>query len=480
MSRSVLERGRYLTEAGDCIACHTRPGGPPLAGGRAITTPFGIVHSTNITPDASGIGGWTADDFYRALHEGRDARGRHLYPAFPYDYYTNVTRTDSDAIFSYLRTVTPIPQAPIPNQLGFPFNIRALLFFWKLAFLRKEPLGPDPAHSAQWNRGAYLVEGLGHCGACHSPMNVLGAPKRDRHLWGGTTQKWSAPDLTPHPIAGLGRWSQADIVEFLQSGHNAHSTAFAEMKEIIASSTSRMTSEDLTAVAVYLADLPSSAPDETDRGIGTMQDAESIWMSSCSACHGMQAQGVVEMVPSLRSRSECQQVKATTLAHVILTGIETDPVDLPMPAFHDKLSDRQIASVITYLCSKWSGRAPSVATHEVAKLRRTLAPLLRSRPEQPPVDEHDHREIRQGDRLYSLFNCDSCHARGGGDIGPALMDDRWRYGGELKQVHDTIARGRPNGMPAFGHLIPDRQIWQIAAYVRSLEAVDPSEPAAAE
>jgi cytochrome c oxidase cbb3-type subunit 3 len=183
----------------------------------------------------------------------------------------------------------------------------------------------------------------------------------------------------------------------------------------------------------------------------------------------MQAQGVADMAPALRNAFECQQVKATTLAHVILAGIAADPVDLPMPAFHDELSDRQVASVITYFCSKWSGRAPTVEADEVARLRRNLAGVLSSRPKQPPVDEHDDREIRQGQRFYGLFHCDSCHAQGGGDIGPALMDDRWRYGGDMKHIHDSIAEGRPNGMPAFGSLIPDRQIWQIAAYVRSLD-----------
>jgi mono/diheme cytochrome c family protein len=205
---TAIERGRYLAAAGDCAACHTPEGGAPYAGGRPLQTPFGTVLSANLTPDASGLKGWSADQFWHAMHEGVSANGEHLYPAFPYNYFTRMPRADTDALFAYLQSLPPVVNRPDRNRLPFPFNIRALVSVWNLLYLDPHEFKPDPAHDAQWNRGAYLVEGPGHCAACHTPKTVLGGPQKGRDFQGGAFGTWFAPDLTPNGRSGLGGWTR--------------------------------------------------------------------------------------------------------------------------------------------------------------------------------------------------------------------------------------------------------------------------------
>ena len=380
-SASLVARGRYLATAGDCVDCHTKPGGPAFAGGRAIPTPFGTLESANLTP--GGIGDWTPDQFYRALHTGVDDEGKHLYPAFPYTYYTRVHRADSDAILAYLKTL-PAVLGPEPrNSLPFPLNIRALVGIWNALYLRKGELGSDPQHTPEWNRGAYLVEGLGHCGACHTPKDMLGGDLTTRRYRGGVLDNWAAADLTGDPRRGLGSWTVADIVEYLKTGRNAHSAATGPMGEVVAYSTSQLNDADLQAMAVYLKSFagspatPPAAPAPADLRAG-----EAIFVDQCSACHKADGSGEPRFSPPLPADANAQQAEPATLVRIILEGARTvptaaRPTPLAMPAYGWKLDDAEVAAVATYVRNSWGNRAPPVTVGAVAKLRRRLPPPSR-------------------------------------------------------------------------------------------------------
>lgn len=383
---SEVERGRYLAALGDCMPCHTRKGGQPFAGGRPLETPFGTVLSANITADReTGIGSWTADQFYRALHEGIDNGGNHLFPAFPYNYYTRVSRQDSDAIFAYLRTTAPVRNNPDRNQLAFPFNIRFLMTGWNWLFLDAGEFKPDPSKSAAWNRGAYLVEGLGHCGACHTPKNLMGAPEHSNHLQGGTFGEWFAPDLTTNKRTGLGGWSHRELVEFLKTGRNAHAAASGEMGEVVAFSTSLASESDLEAIATYIGDQngePQAEPDKPKQQ--QLAQGEAIYVDSCSACHQMRGEGIPGFFPPLRGNANLQQSDPTTTLHFILTGVQSTPTNarptgLSMPAYAWKLTDDQIAAVESYIRNSWGNRASPVSADDVAKLRKQIVNPLSQR-----------------------------------------------------------------------------------------------------
>ncbi len=379
-STTQIDRGRYLTALGDCIACHTPAGTAAFSGGRPIATPFGTVLSANLTPDnATGIGRYTADTFYRALHEGLDHEGKHLYPAFPYTSYAKVTREDSDAIYAYLRTLAPISHAVDRNQLHFPYNIRSLMAIWNAMFFKdREPFAANPAKPVEWNRGAYLVEGLGHCQACHTPRNFMGGAKRGEAFRGGAFDTWFAPDITPNARIGIGGWQREELVEFLHSGLNAHSGASGEMGEAVRYSTSQMSDADVAAVATYLADQPASPmPDIRPVADAQMQQGRAIWQDACSACHREEASGVPRYFPPLKGNANLQQGDPTTVVHYILAGARRTPTakaptPLAMPSFAWKLDDAQIAAVATYARNSWGNAAPAVKASEVADLRARL------------------------------------------------------------------------------------------------------------
>jgi len=373
-----VERGRYLAAAGDCAGCHTRPGGAPYAGGRPLETPFGTVLSANLTPDATGLKNWNAEQFHRAMHEGISANGDRLYPAFPYNYFAKMPRADTDALFAYLQSLPPVANRPDRNQLPFPFNIRSLMVVWNLLYLDNATFAPDPAHSEQWNRGAYLVEGPGHCAACHTPKTVLGGPKSGHDFQGGAFGTWFAPDLTPNGRTGLGGWTRDETVAFLRTGRNAHASASGEMGLVVQDSTSQLSDDDLLAIAVYLGDRAASpAPSMTPPATDTMQAGEAIFVDECSACHLMHAQGQALAFPPLAHSANVQQVDPTTALHLILAGAQAaptraEPTAFTMPAFDWKLDDRQVAAVATYVRNNWGNAAPEVRAEEVARLRARL------------------------------------------------------------------------------------------------------------
>ena len=261
-SAEDIARGKALTVAGDCASCHTADPAKPFAGGKRIDTPFGGIYSPNLTPDRdTGIGGWSDDDFYRALRYGVAPDGSRYYPAFPYPNFTKLTRQDILAIRAYLATLTPVRNTPPPLELRWPLNYRVVMRGWNWLFFKPGILMPDQQKSAEWNRGRYLVEGVGHCGACHTPKNIFGADRRGQPFGGGRVQGMFAPRLDGAARSGLKSWSVDDIAEYLQSGRNGRSHAGELMSEVVVNSTSKMSDADVRAIAVYLKDLPAGAPE---------------------------------------------------------------------------------------------------------------------------------------------------------------------------------------------------------------------------
>ena len=374
-----VRRGQYLTSVGDCVSCHTRDGGQPFAGGLGLNTPFGVIYSPNLTSDKdTGIGGWTSDQFYRAMHTGVDDQGHRLYPAFPYSWFTHVSRADSDAILAYLKTTPAVTYNPPANRLPFPLNIRFMIRGWNLLYFRPADVRPDQGRSAEWNRGAYIVNGLGHCGACHTPKNLLGADKSGVFLRGGELDNWVAPDLTANPRTGLGGWSLADITEYLKTGRNARAGAAGSMAEVVSYSTSLMSDADRHAIAVYLKGQPSSPPvTVTDPDPAAMQRGAAVYSDACASCHLEGGVGQPTVFPPLKGDTMAQQTNPDGLLHLILAGGRTAPAPsritpLSMPSFAWKLDDQQTADVATYVRNSWGSRAPAVTANQVAAMRRRL------------------------------------------------------------------------------------------------------------
>jgi mono/diheme cytochrome c family protein len=376
-----IAQGRYLAAAGDCEACHTAPGGKPFAGGRAIDTPFGTIYSSNITPDlTTGIGGWSDAQFYRAMHEGIAADGHHLYPAFPYPWYTKLSRADVTAIRTYLRTLDPASNRTPDNRLTWPLGYRGLMVGWNGLFFRAGTFQPDLSKSEQWNRGAYLVQGAGHCGACHTQTNLFGATDKKDSLQGGNLQSWYAPSLTSDLKTGVGAWTEEQIVTFLKTGRNELSAAYGPMAEVVDFSTSQMSEADLRAIAVYLKNLPAETDKEKPKQPpeSVAQAGQAIYVDSCSACHAGGGEGVVGAFPPLKGNAVVQAPDATTVIRLILEGGRTVPTDdaptpHSMPAYGWKLDDEQIAAVASYIRSSWDNAAAPVDAGDVKKLRRELS-----------------------------------------------------------------------------------------------------------
>ncbi len=377
---SQVERGHYLAVIGDCAACHTLPeSGHDMAGGRPIETPFGLLVDPNITPDPqTGIGAWTDDEFVNALTKGVGRNGTHLYPAMPHTYYTKLSRDDTLAIRAYLHTLPAVQNAVKPDQLPFPLSIRTSMAVWDWLFFKPAPFEPVAGKSAEWNRGAYLAEGLGHCGMCHTPKNFLGADKDGERLQGYALQGWFAPNITNDSHLGVGSWTVDDIVAYLKNGHNKFSAATGPMSETLNLSTSHMNDSDLKAIAIYLKDQSgrqqsaSSDPDQT-----TMKAGAEIYADECSGCHTGNGKGIPNMFPSLNGSEVVQQTDPTSLLHVVLRGARSvgtanAPTAPAMPAFSWILKDDQIASVLTYIRNTWGNSAPPVSASKVSHERQAL------------------------------------------------------------------------------------------------------------
>lgn len=372
----AVTRGAYLAEAGDCVVCHTREGGQRFAGGYPLHAEFGTVYSSNITPDKlTGIGNWTAGDFYRALHNGNAADGHHLYPAFPYPYFTHISRGDSDALFSYLMSLKPVRYTTPPNSLIFPANIRPLLVFWNLLFFSEKPLRADPARSALWNRGAQIVNGVGHCGGCHTPKNFFFADKTAQAFQGDVIDGWFAANLTESQPDGLGSWTESDLVQYLRTGKNRYGYVTGSMQEVISESTSRMSDTDLAAIASYLKSLrPAAGATRTHPSAPAMAAGQTVFVERCAFCHQESATSPSPDFPRLTGNTLVLARDPTTVVRVILQGSQSAavrgvPVGFSMPAF-PALTDDEIAEVATYIRNAWGNSAGSVSARQVAALTK--------------------------------------------------------------------------------------------------------------
>ncbi|MGY4571060.1 MULTISPECIES: c-type cytochrome [Bradyrhizobium] len=372
----VVARGKALTIAGDCASCHTADPAKPFAGGKRIDTPFGAVFSPNLTPDRdTGIGGWSDDDFLRALRTGVAPSGAHYYPAFPYPYFTKLIRDDILAIRAYLATLAPVSNKAPPPELRWPLNYSVLMRAWNALFFTPGIIQPDQGKGAEWNRGRYLVEALAHCGACHTPKNAFGADRRDQALSGSMVQGMFAPRLDGAARSGLKSWSAADIAEYLQSGRNGHSHAGPLMSEVVLNSTSKMRDADVRAIAVYLKSLPAGAPEPevTPPSPAQMSDGERIYRGACIACHELDGSGAPRIYPPLPGNANLQSANPTSTLRIILDGAQTvttprAPNGGSMPAY-PKLTDQEVADVATYIRNAWGNAAPAVTADEVAKAR---------------------------------------------------------------------------------------------------------------
>jgi len=385
---AVIANGLYLARAGDCIACHTRPDGPVFAGGRAMPTPFGTIYSTNITPDRdTGIGAWSADDFYRTMHEGRFPNGGLLYPVMPFASYTKVTRADSDAIFAYLRSVPPVHQPNRENDLRFPYNNRQLILGWRTLFFQAGEYVPDAAKSAEWNRGAYLVQGLGHCGMCHTPINALGGNSESRAFEGGMIpmQDWYAPSLTSNKEAGLGEWDIGEITDLLRNGVSRRGAVYGPMAEVTFNSLQYLDDADVRAMAIYLKSLAEGsplAPETTSipapESSLLLHFGQTVYDARCASCHGADGRGKPPEYPPLAANPSIQMASAVNPIRMVLNGgfppgTAGNPRPFGMPPFAQSLSDDEVAAVVTYIRAAWGNRGTAVSSRQANELRS--APL---------------------------------------------------------------------------------------------------------
>ena len=363
VTAQTLQRGQYLVRAGNCIACHTARGNAPLAGGRAIDTPFGAVYSSNLTPDAdTGLGRWSAQDFWHALHHGRSRGGRLLAPAFPYEHTSVITREDSDAMFAWLLSQPPVRQATPAHTLHWPLGTQPALAVWRTLFFSPATFEPDPKQNAQWNRGAYLVQGLGHCAACHSARNRLGATAGVHDLSGGLMPvvNWYAPSLQSERETALASTPLAEIVRLLQTGQNATASVSGPMAEVVQHSLQHLSTADLQAMAVYLQSraqpTATAAPRKTPAPVRASVAAQGlkVYERHCTTCHGEQGQGVPGIYPALRGNRAVLLTDPTNLVQTVLMGgygavTAGHPRPFGMPPFVLELEDRDIAAVLTHL-----------------------------------------------------------------------------------------------------------------------------------
>ncbi|HYW02959.1 MAG TPA: c-type cytochrome [Gammaproteobacteria bacterium] len=379
---ALTRRGRYLATAGDCAGCHTSSPDQPFAGGLPLETPFGTIFTPNITPDkATGIGKWSFKEFYTAMHDGLGPGHEFLYPAFPFVDFSNVTRSDVRAIYAYLQTLTPIHKKDMGNKLRFPYNIRPMLFGWRLLFFHPHTFEPDKNHSAAWNRGAYLVKGLGHCEACHSPRGIMGEVKQGQALAGGTVQGWHVPNITDNPRYGLSNWSIGDITHFLRTGDSPHVTAaMGPMRDVIHDSLQYLTRGDLRAMAIFLKSLNREAPE-----VSNVSESEEVtpknpysgkhvYEQNCSGCHQDDGGGVTGEFPPLAGNPMVQEDNPRDAIRMVLRGgfqahTKSQPEPYSMPPMGDWLNNEQVAAVVSYIRTSWGNKASKVTASQVNRIR---------------------------------------------------------------------------------------------------------------
>jgi mono/diheme cytochrome c family protein len=402
--QELVRRGAYLARAGDCIACHTEREGQPFAGGLPLNTPIGIIYSTNITPDLeTGIGRYNMDDFVKVMREGVAKDGHRLYPAMPYTSYARLSQEDLSALHAYFtQGMEPVRNPNRPTQLGWPLSMRSLIAVWNALYFKKGEYAADPKNSASWNRGAYLVQGLGHCGECHTPRGVAGQMKAGseqngrQYLAGATLDNWHASSLTGDLDSGLHAWSKDEIVEFLRTGRTARVAAIGVMSEVVGKSTQYLTDQDLMAIAEYLKSLPptnyegqgnadsamqagdASAETRALRAGDTGMRGSSVYLDNCNACHRSDGSGAIRTFPNLAKNEAVNAEDPISLIHIVLAGssmpsTQTAPSAFAMPDFGWRLSDEEVADVLSFVRGTWGNHADAVSRDEVGRVRKTLA-----------------------------------------------------------------------------------------------------------
>lgn len=394
----VAADGEYLQRLADCVACHSVPDGAPFAGGLKMGTPLGALYSTNITPDvATGIGSYSLADFDLAVRHGVARDGHRLYPAMPYPSYAKLTDNDLRKLYDFfMHTVRPVSQLNRPPEIAFPLNHRPLMAFWNAAFLHEGSYQDKPEHDQAWNRGAYIVQGPGHCGSCHTPrglaFNETALDESSAHyVAGALLDGWYASKLRGDPVLGLGRWSEQDIVNLLKSGHNAHATVYGSMLDAFNNSTQFMTDDDLFAIAHYLksldADESSGTPGYTyndhaqlalDKGDLSAPGA-GLYLNQCSACHGRDGMGHGDLLPPLAGNPAALEADPSSMINIMLNGagrivVHGVPDSYRMTPFRVLLSDEQIADIATFVRSSWGNTGRAVTASEVRELRGATDP----------------------------------------------------------------------------------------------------------
>lgn len=390
-----IVQGEYLARAGNCIGCHTARGGAAYAGGRVIQSEFGDFVAPNITSDKeTGIGNWSADDFWRALHNGKSKNGRMLYPAFPFTNYSKLTRADSDAMFTYFKSVSAQPRENLPHHLRFPYNQRFLLTFWRALYFRPAVYQEQPQQTAVWNRGAYLVTGLAHCSACHSSRNALGANAGSQDLSGGELAmiNWYAPSLLSKQEAGLAHLQANQIQTLLRSGVSDKAAVFGPMAEVVAGSLQYLSKADISAMSTYLQALPQSkivVPDMLDTALAApaagkeemariMAQGGKLYKTHCSDCHADDGSGVSGIYPPLKGNRNLQMQNVANPLRIILAGgfapaTKANPRPYGMPPFGNVLSDDEVALVLSYIRNAWGNQGTVITATGVNPYR--TAPL---------------------------------------------------------------------------------------------------------
>ncbi len=402
-SQELVQNGAYLARAGDCIACHTAQEGQPFAGGLPVNTPIGLIHSTNITPDLeTGIGLYSIDDFVKVMREGVAKNGHRLYPAMPYTSYARMSKEDLSALYAYfMQGIEPVRNSNHPTHLSWPLSMRSLMAVWNALYFKKGEYAVDPNKSASWNRGAYLVQGLGHCGECHTPRGIAGqvkagSEKDGRHfLAGATLDNWHASPLTGDRETGLHAWSKDEIVEYLRTGRTARVAASGSMAEVVGKSTQYLIDHDLMAIAEYLKSLSPSNSERQGSADSAMQASAAsaatralragdtgmrgsrVYLDNCNACHGSDGAGANRTFPNLAKNEAINAKDPISLIHLVLAGssmpsTQTAPSAFAMPDFGWRLSDSEVADVLSFVRNSWGNHATAVSRDEVGRVRKAL------------------------------------------------------------------------------------------------------------
>ena len=393
-SHALIQQGEYLARAGDCVACHTAKGGKPFAGGLAMETPIGLIYSTNITPDKSGIGEYSFEDFDKAVRHGIAKNGSTLYPAMPYPSYARVNQADMQALYAYfMNGVKPVAQENQAVDIPWPMSMRWPLAMWRWMFAPAvEDFTPAAQQDPVVSRGAYLVEGLGHCGACHTPRaltmqeKALSATDGSTFLSGSAPlESWIAKNLRGDHKDGLGSWNEAQLVQFLKTGRSDRSAVFGGMSDVIVHSMQYMSEADLTAIARYLKSLPAvdsaDKPHQYDPAVADAlwngddsKRGAAVYIDNCAACHRTDGNGYTRVFPALAGNPVLQSEDPTSLIHIVLKGAtlpatHTAPSTFTMPAFDWRLSDQEVADVVNFIRTSWGNQAGEVKATDVKGLR---------------------------------------------------------------------------------------------------------------